>query len=227
MRIFCTILIGLTVIDINAQINNKDENDSFLYWQPNARLRFEDFKGDTTTSGMDLCRKYNIHIISEVHIDKVLDVPKKKRKRGKLLEKAYIAPVFCKYCSFSIKQDSVEILHDQMYFDMAEFCARRARMKLDTLRHLMPGYGTYWLMFSTVTEDMDNLMYNMFGSYTNQMAHKDSTYLIWRDILDKGLERTKKFATRPEECHRLLNNIPIDNEYERSEFIGPPMKSNK
>jgi len=226
MRVILIILLGFIAIDLNAQIQYKTENDSFLYWQPNVKIRFEDYCGDTTNSGMELCRKYNIHNLGEVHLQKILDVPIKMRKRGKLLEKVYIAPVFCKYCSFSIKKDSIEMLHDQVYFDIAEYCSRLARMQLDSLRQLMPGYGTYWIMFSTVTGDMDELMKKMIGSFGYQlMIKKDSlAYDNWRSLLDKGLDRTKKYSTKPEECYRLLINKPIDKEYEKSEYIGPPMK---
>jgi hypothetical protein len=229
MRLLVFFMFGFIAIDLSAQMNYITENDSFLYWQPGVKLQYEDYLGDTSTSGMELCRKYNIHNIGEVHIESVLDVPINEKKRGKLLEKVYIAPVICKHCSFSIKQDSIEMLHDQIYFDIAEYCSRIARMRLDSLREFMPGYGTYWLKFSTVTAEMDELMHGMFGSYTYQvLAQKDSlAYNNWRVSIDKGLLKTKEFATKPEECYRLLIYKPIDKEYERSEFIGPPLKKNK
>lgn len=229
MKYLILILFGFIAIDLNAQINYKTENDSFLYWQPGVRLRILDYRGDTTNSGMNLCRKYNIHNIANVQIHSILDVPKKKRKKGKLLEKAYFAPVFCKHCSFSIKNDSVEILHDQIFFDIAEYCARNARMKLDSLRQIMPGYGTYWIMFSTVKADMDELNQKMCGSYGYQLfVKKDSSaYNTWRVLLDNGLVKTKNYGTKSEDCYRLLSGVPIDIEYEKSETIAAPMNRKK
>jgi hypothetical protein len=97
MRIFVVILLGFLVKHLIAQTYYKTENDSFLYWQPNVKIKYNDYKGDTTAAGMDLCRKYKIHNIGVVNIQYILDIPKKESKRGKLLEKAYIAPVFCKH----------------------------------------------------------------------------------------------------------------------------------
>jgi hypothetical protein len=227
MRYLLIILgIGFLMKNLEAQSNFKTENDSFLFWQPNIKLEFQDYKGDTNTNGMNLCRKYDIHNIAEVHINSILDVPKKKGKRGKLLEKAYFAPVFCKYCSFSIKEDSIEVMHDQLFLDIAEYCSRTARIKLDSLRQIMPGYGTYWIMYSTVKANMDELMQNMFSSYGYELLVKkdSSAYDRWREAIKKGLENTKQFATKPEDCYRLLSNIPVDINYIKSETIMPPMK---
>lgn len=221
-------MLCLTYVTIDSfgQPSYKTECDSFLYWQPNVRLKLEDYKGDTTTSGMNLCRKYNIHNIANVQICSILDEPKQKRKRGKLLEKVYFAPKFCKYCSFSIKNDSLEILHDQIYFDIAEFCSRTARKKLDSLRLLMPGYGTYWLLYTTVKQDIEDLNQKMCGAYGYQLLVKKDTsaYQSWREMLDIGLTRTKNYATKPEECYRLLSDAPIDGEYQQAETIAGPMK---
>lgn len=227
MRLFLLILLGFLTKDLIAQIDYKTESDSFLYWQPEVKIKYLDYKGDTTSAGMDLCRKYKIHNLGEVHIQYVLDIPIKERKRGKFLEKAYIAPVFCKHCSFSIKQDSIEMLQDQVYFDIAEYCSRIARIQLDTFRVILPGYGAYVLNFATITNDMDNMMHEMFGSYTYQLYNEDSAYIKWRLLLDKGLARTQKYATKPEECYRLLINSPIDKDYMRAEYITPPRKRKK
>ena len=228
---YLLLVICLFFVTFNSfgQTTYKTECDSFLYWQPNVRLKIQDYKGDTSTSGMALCRKYNIHNVANVQINSVLDVPKKNRKKGKLLEKVYFAPVFCKFCSFSIKYDSIELLHDQIYFDIAEFCSRTARMKVDSIKQLLPGYGAMWITFATTQEKMINLFHDMCGSYTYQLnAKKDSfAYQKWRSMLDEALNQTNNFATKPEECYRLLSGFPLDEEYERSKTMMAPQTRKK
>jgi len=71
---------------------------------------------------------------------------------------------------------------------------------------------------------MDSLYQDMCSSYGYQLnVKKDSSaYRKWRSMLDAQLARSKNYATKPEECYRLLSGAPIDEEYERSENIAPP-----
>ncbi len=86
------------------------------------------------------------------------------------MEKVYIAPVFCKYCSYADSYDSIEIEQDQIYFLIAEYAARRARMEMDSLCLDIPNStGVLSIWFSTITSTMLEIQYEMNAAYTQDL----------------------------------------------------------
>ena len=82
---------------------------------------------------MSMFKKYSMTASASVGIWSILDVPKKKKDRGKKLEKVYFAPAFSKTGSAAISNDTMQIAIQAIYFDICEFAARLARKELKTL----------------------------------------------------------------------------------------------
>jgi hypothetical protein len=52
-------------------------------------------------------------------------------------------------------------------------------------------------------------------------------YLKWRELIDKWLEETQKYATTPEECYRLMSGKPIEKGYRKAKKLIGPMPDKK
>lgn len=201
------------------------EDSTHIFWQPTVKLSYNDFKGDTTVKLMDFFRKYNLTASASVGVWSILDVPKKKKDRGKKLEKVYFAPAFDKKGSVAISTDTMQIAIQAIYFDICELTARLARKQLKALQDTMKGYGTLYIMYSTITKDMEEKRQKMNVSFTKEVIveKKEGAYESWRKFYDEMLEKTKEWTTTPEECYRLLTGKPIEPDYEKSPTVAGAM----
>jgi hypothetical protein len=215
------ILIFLVSISCFGQIKYVTEDNEHIFWQPSIKLKYNDFIGDTTKELMDLCRKYNLTAISYADIWSILDVPKKKKDRKKKLEKVYFAPCFCKTASFAISKDTMQIAIQAVYFDICELAARWARRRLQNLQDSLKGYGILYIMYSSVEGEMEEQKTKMFMAYTKEVIYdkKPGAFESWRKFYDEMLEKTKQWATKPEECYRFITTKPIEPGYEKSPMI--------
>jgi len=201
------------------------ENSTHIFWQPSVKLISVDFKGDTTAQIMDLCRKYNFSASASFVICSILDVPKKKKDRGKKLEKVYFAPAFCKAESFTLTQDTLQVAMQALFFDICELSARWARKNLQQLQDSLKGYGTLYIMFTTVEEEMQEMKKGMYASYFKEVFidKNPGAYESWRKFYNEMLEETKAWATKPEECYRFISGKPVEPGYEMSPTVMPPV----
>jgi hypothetical protein len=218
-------LLLLVQLSSFGQINYITEDTTHIIWQPSVKLAYTDFKGTPSEKEMNMFNKYDMTASAAIGIWSVLDVPKRKRDRGKKLEKVYFAPAFSKYGSVVISPDSLQIAIQIVYFDIAELAARWARRELRTFQDKMKGYGTLFLMYSTIEKDMQEKYNQMIGAYTKDVFvdKKPDAYEIWRKFYDEMLEETKEWATTPQECQRLLIGKPMEPDYEKSPTIAGPM----
>jgi hypothetical protein len=219
MLILCCELPGF------GQINYTTEDSTHIIWQPGMNLSFEDFQGIPSEKEMDMFRKYNLTASAAIGIWSVLNVPKKKRDRGKKREKVYFAPAFSKVGSSAISPDSMQIAIQEVYFDIAELSARWARRELQSMQYKMNGYGTLYIMYTTVEKDMQDKYRQMIGVYTKEVIveKKPGAYESWSAFYDEMLEETKEWATTPEECHRQLTGKPTEPGYEKSPTVAGPI----
>lgn len=216
MKCLLGILISLLLINniIKAQ-NERIETDSYLYWQNNSKINHSDFKKQIDSIGISMCEKYKTKSLANVQIHSIVDYPKKARKIKTLKEKIYFAPAFCKKCSMILEKDSNELKISQMFFDIAEYCSRRARLdikKLDSLNH---GNGFAAAAFPQIVDRMYKMMGEMFGGFGQQVIvlKKPGAYELWRSDCDKLLNETKDYATSKEECIRFIEKKPYSEEY--------------
>jgi hypothetical protein len=219
MRQFIKILILLLfgIINVKAQ-NDRIESDRFLYWQFDTKISYIDFKQPVDSIGIKLCGEFGTKSLSNVQIHSILDYPKKTRKIKTLKEKIYFAPSFCKNCSMILEKDSNELKMAQMYFDIAEYCCRRARQNIKQLDSLNYGNGFAATAFPGIVNNMYKMMGEMFGAFGRQVKidKVPGAYDKWRIDCDKLLIETIDFATTKEECMRFINKKPYSEEYKES-----------
>jgi hypothetical protein len=198
-------LIGLISNSVTGQ--TQFENDKLKFWQPDTKLNPKDFKADTSRSFNNLNRKFEMQAYSFCILKSILDVPRKKKERGKKLEKVYLAPCIDKYQSVSITTDSLEMTKQQMFFDITELFARKARQEFISLQDSMGhAYGIYWSMYTTVISDICVRRNKMMYEYMEEVIiyNKDGAYDKWRKLVDELLIKMNEYATKPEDCIRFL-----------------------
>jgi hypothetical protein len=224
------ILIGLVFIltgKINVLIGQTEkiltESQRHIFWQPDRVLTERDFQGDGTQNPkfVKYCDELDLCVVASTGVFAVLDIPKKKRKRGELIEKAYFAPAFEKSTSFIIKLDSTGIAKQKVVFDIFEVSARFARQQLQHLQDSVGGYGIISIMFKSVEARAIEMRTSLVDSYTKDVYidKKEGAYEIWRERVDKLLAESKEFATKPEDCYRFVKNASIDENYEMAKTV--------
>jgi len=104
---------------------------------------------------------------------------------------------------------------------MAEVCVRSAKRELLELQNKMKADNTYTMFFTSIRNKWDEEMRSFFGTVIREVLieKKDSAYIGWRQTVNESLERTKSYATKPEDCYRFVLNIPIEKGYKMSENI--------
>lgn len=208
--------IFLVLISINLLAQEERiQTSNFLYWQIGTIIEFSDFqKEDIDPKGLELMEKYSLHSLANVQIHCILDYPKKAKKIKELPEEWYIAPVFCKQCSPLIANDSIELEIAQIYFDIAEYCARLTRKRLRDLESQNHGHGIIAAIFPRQIDEMYKLMREMFSSFGNSLYdNKVDAINEWRPVVNEMLEKTKEYSTSKNECIRFIQDKPSTEEY--------------
>ena len=215
MRILLIISLFAFTFQSNAQTNYITENEQFIGWQPGVTFDFKDYHAEENEHQLELIKRFDYTTMTNIQIYAFLDIPRKKGQRKKKLEQVYIAPVFCKHCSFALQEDSTELKQDQVYFMIAEFASRVGRMNFDSLRTQVPGTGIYSIMFMTLKNDMIDLMRELYGSYTRDIMvdKREGAYEEWVEKLTYELANLEQYATKPEDCHRIITGKPVLDNY--------------
>lgn len=232
MKIRLAILIYIVLISqkVIGQNGYETSNETHILWQSDTRITKEDYQGQPTSQVDKMMDEYGFTAAASVGLWSVVDIPKKKKDRYKKFEKVYFAPAFEKTTSYIRTDDSLQIEMQNIYFDMCEVWARWARRELKALQDTTKATGTLSIFFMTVKEDMDKNRILMFRAYFKEVFidKGEGAFEKWRKEVDKTLEETKMWATRPEECHRLLTQKPIEEGYIKSPtLIGPLFNDNK
>jgi hypothetical protein len=194
------------------------QSTDFLYWQKGTLIKYSDYSKQLDSIDLKMLESYSVKSLANVQIHAILDYPKKVRNIKTLREKWYIAPVFCKSCSPLIEKDSVEIEVAQIYFDIAEYCARLTRKKIAEIEQQNFGNGFIATIFPNRIEEMYSLMGEMFGSFGKQVIidKKEGAMKEWRASVDQMLELTEDYSTTLKDCERFLNKSPFSKDYKVS-----------
>lgn len=226
-----TTLLALLVISVTASGQTfKTEDQNLKGWTKETKIVYADFKAKPTDQLKKLNKEAGLQASAQVGLKSVLDVPKKKRDRGRLLEKVYVAPFFIKTTSATMTNDEKELDKQRLYFDMAEVYARMMRRAIEHIQDSTKAYGTIWIMYSSIKDYYCSEFGKMFNDYTYEVLveKKEGAYDRWRELIDKALSETDDYATKPEDCARLLTGLPIDPRYEQSEKVaGSFMRCNQ
>jgi hypothetical protein len=229
------LILSCSSIDLYSQNEYAIESETHIFWQPNRRLLITDFQGgNSTDSKFNEDKELGRTVIPCLGIFLKVDIPKNYRKNK--LEKVYFAPAFQKSCSFLLDNDTSNFRDAQIQFDMYEFATRIARRIIwdthakmaiandsalidviisnpDTI--LITGLGNIYA--GRARDSAMNFVKEMTNAYLNDMYFKnDSTaafYEDWRSLIDKGLRNLEMFATKPEDCYRMIKNKPILKRY--------------
>lgn len=230
-RFITTILIVSCVFKINTAFGQepelKTESETHIFWQPDRKLNSNDFQGTAPLSEIKYCEEKGACVAPCHGLFIKVDIPKNYRKNK--LEKVYYAPAFEKSCSY-IMGDNKDVKDGQIQFDMLELSSRIARKLLrdyhdfmvissdssnieilkqnpDTI--LITGVGTSlaWHVRDSAWTFYDEMRI----SYTRGMYFNDKkdNYDDWRNLVDDLLEQYKMYATRPEDCYRMIMKKPI------------------
>ena len=154
----------------------------------------------------------------------VVDVP--KRWRGKM-DKAYIAPVFCKNCSCILSEDSMALKTDRLLFDITEILSRNIRKELDEFQRATNVDNVNEMFFTTIKNKWDKLRGDFFATVIREILieKQEGAYEKWREKIDEILEKRKEYATKPEDCFRFIAGKPIEKGYKKAKSIMGDMRS--
>ena len=208
-------MLCLTRIISFGQTNYPTRDSVHIFWQPDVKLTSKDYQGQPTSNVEDLMNKYNFSASASVGIWSILDIPKKKKDRLTKFEKVYFAPAFEKTTSFTKSGDSLEIVMQNLYFDICEVWARWARKELKSLRDSTNATGTLSIWYMTIKQKMNDHRLAMYRMYFKDVFidKKEGAFTKWRQEIDKELADLNQWATTPEECYRLMLQRPIENGY--------------
>lgn len=219
---FFLVIVSINVLSQEVYLTSDEKK---IYWQPNTKIEFKDFQDTNLEECLKYKEKYGTKMSASIGLYGKVDVPK---KRGKF-DKVYIAPGFCKKCSCILEEDSMELKVNQLLFDIAEVCARKAREELLDLQKEMKADNTNAMFFYTVKNKWQEKMSEFYSSVINEVLieKKDSSYIKWRTITDEILSSKDEYATKPEECYRLIKNEAIEKGYKQAKTIMGDMWKKK
>lgn len=214
-RLFTITMLCLIEAVSFGQTNYPTQDSVHIFWQPDVKLTSKDYQGQPTNNVEELMNKYNFSASASVGIWSILDIPKKKKDRLKKFEKVYFAPAFEKTTSFTKSDDSLQIVMQNLYFDICEVWARWARKELKSYQDTMKATGTLSIFYMTVKQKMNDNRLTMYRMYFKDVFidKKEGAFAKWRQEIDKELADLNQWATAPEECYRLMLQRPIDDEY--------------
>lgn len=237
MRVLLIIISLLTLVTAAYTQNESLETiDRYIFWEPDIVITAEDYKGEGHFDEKEYLEEMGSHISPCIGLWSIIDVPEKISNRGEFLEKVYFVPFFDKNCSFFITNDSLQISYSDIYLDMAEVCARRARRNLqhlsDTIssRFDKPLYGTLYFNYSNADKFEQEYLKRMYYTFTKEVLKEkiEGAYQKWRKLLAGILKETEEWATTPDDCYRMVSQKPIEPNYIMPELIpGPDHASEK
>lgn len=203
------------------------ESETHIYWQADRKLTLVDFQGEPRPIDIKYCEEKGACVVPCLGLFVKVDIPKNYRRNK--LEKVYYAPAFEKACSFVIN-DYEDIRDGQLLFDIAELSSRIARKLLRDYHDYM-AIETDSMNFYTIKEHPDTILitgvgtslawhardsaWNFYQEMSNSylrniyFSTEKEEYEEWRLLVDELLEKYKFYATKPEECYRMIKKQPI------------------
>ena len=229
---FIFILLNVIIYSANAQNKIQTEDVDNLYWQPNVEIGYSHFQSESDADCIKYNEEYGLKMSANIQLKGIVDIPKshlsRKIKKRKGNDKVYLAPVFFKNCSCILSEDSVELIVYQLLFDTAEMYARAARKELLETQEQMNINNVNTMYYTTVKNKWDKIMRGTWASISQDVLiqKKDSSYTVWRTLVDELLELNKDFSTQPYEIERLMLGEPIEEGYLQAKSIIGDLKNN-
>lgn len=175
MRVAFILLLSLLSIDIYCQI----DNDSIIYWSPDAKLNWTDFKGDAPdTTGYQVALSF-VQIYTRAHWEQ--GMPNYK-----------VFAVFKKYNSWSKDTSKSTLTHEQLHFDIGELFARKMRKAMFELREKKDGSINDYLQALTTYFNECNKTNAMYDAETAHGIYKGKQE-EWNKKIAKDLCELKDY----------------------------------
>jgi len=230
-------IISLFCISTDTYSQNKylTESETHIFWQSSRKLLINDFQGgNPTETKFDRDRKLGRSVIPCLGIFLQVDIP--KNYRSNKLEKVYFAPAFQKSCSFILDKDTSNFRDAQIQFDIYELATRIARKYIWDM-HAYMAIQSDSSLIDVINNNPDTILITGIGNilaakardsalslaskmtyayFKDQYLSVDSTsasYEEWRALVDNGLKNHERYATKPEDCYRMVNDKPILKNY--------------
>jgi hypothetical protein len=191
------------------------ENDHLIGWTKDAQIHFSDFKGKPSQQIKKLHKDYGIQASVVVGLKSVLDIPKRKRDQGRLLENVYVAPFFFKFSSVTLTTDTAALAKQRLYFDLAELAARMMRERIAVLQQEEPSFGTLWIHYASIRNWACSTLKEMMDQYTVEVLvdKREGALEEWKAWIREELADLQVYETKKQDCHRLLTDKPVDSAY--------------
>lgn len=193
-----------------------------IFWSDHSPLEISNFE-DTISSETfrNKCDSTNLCWGACVGLWTIIDEPKKKRKRGKLIEKAYFVPAFETAKSYRLNNDSLGYLTQLLIFDAYELAARKCRKDMEYYFNEMPYYGTKLLMFQKVEDINKEALRSFVGAITHDIyvEKKEDAYASWRNTIDDLLKETEEYKTTNSDRIRFITNKPLSKHNQMAKYV--------
>ena len=227
-------LLSTILFTLSKVINGQElltETNTHIFWQEDRKLTIYDFQGEPGPIDIKYCKENGACVGACLGLFLKVDIPKNYRKSK--LEKVYLAPAFEKTCSFVVS-DSNDIRDGQLLFDVAEISSRIARKLLKEYHNYM-AIESDTMNFYLIKENPDTILITGVGtslawhvkdsawtfyeemskSYLSNMysSSESEGFEAWRILVDEYLENLSMYATKPEDCYRMVKTKPIERNY--------------
>lgn len=226
-------LFILIALFVSVQSFAQIETDTYVFWQPGAKLTFEMFQGTAPDSSyVKKLTDLNIYHQIATGFWAALDVPKSKKgwKKG-MMEKYYFCSAMEKGNSFFIVKDSTELKYAQLIWDICEVATRISRRNLDQFVSSLnegldkPANGGASIQYMTCLNDGRQFGKEVTHALFDKVitTHNEEEYIQFRAQIDSLLQELAAYATTEEEIRRLISD-QSDEGYMPATTVNPDFK---
>lgn len=228
---FVIILIYQINITYGQDQQLPTESSTHIFWQSDRKLTRNDFQGKPRPVDIQNCEEKGSCVVPCLGLFFEIDIPKNYRKNKS--EQVYFAPAFQKSCSY-VMNDSIDIRDGQIMFDIMEISSRIAR-KLLRETHNSMAFEMDSMNYYIIIENPDTVLITGIGTslashikdsamaFYQKMSHsflfdmylsaESKGYEQWKALVDLWLGKLDNYATKPEECYRMVKKQPIVAKY--------------
>ncbi|MCR9264006.1 MAG: hypothetical protein NXH86_07585 [Flavobacteriaceae bacterium] len=163
------------------------ENDTLILWTKERPLSWKDFNGKSKTPK----NHSGIHTAAETATGPIFI--HKMDKNGNMVP--YPLNYFYKSLSWTISNDSLLLVHEQLHFDIKELYIRKLRKGYEELvkKNVYENSA-----YSNLSEKILERCSTVQNEYDKEVRFNKTEQMEWRKQIDKGLEELKEYEYYPE-----------------------------
>lgn len=221
MKFNYTIILLFFAGQVSAQIDSISSS-THIFWNEEYPILMSHFIDTSNVeANINNCDSLQLCWGACIGLWAIIDEPKKKRKRGKLIEQEYFVPAFELAKSYRLNNDTIDYFTQLLIFDVHELIARKCRKDVEYFFNEMPYYGTKLLMFKKVENENTETLKGIVSSITNDIyvEKKENAYEEWRNTISDLLDESMKYKTTSTDRIRFIKNKPILKGYQMAEKV--------